>query len=251
MKANKRFICVYIKDKENPADAKKDTCCSTTMRIFNVFIKLIFLGILALLCMGAYEIGVSTLIYRPRGQFLTVPLSDNSNRTLKIHYICEGGTNASKNLPTFVFEGDGAHSHADYLGLQRLLTKAGRRSCIWDKAGLGYSDFLYADMLAPANYSSLYYNRFLRALVARGERAPFVWVAWGGGGSFVYSYALQQPDMVKSITYLDAYPPQFEWTSVAKLKNYTIDQTKSFIDRDMIYRYPTQKTITLQHDSNL
>lgn len=163
---------------------------------------------------------------------MKVPLSDASNRSLNIHYLCDGPKNSSH--ATFVFEGGTSNTHIDYLALQKLLTKEGRRSCIWDKAGAGYSDFLFADM--AGNYS-LYYDTFVRQLAAMGELTPFIWVAWGDGGSLVYEYATKSPDMVASITYLDAYPPQFEWTSRAFVNNLTNNQINSFINLDMIKRY--------------
>lgn len=190
--------------------------------------------------MGAFEIGIQTFKYPARGKFMSVKLADNSNRSLRIHYLCSGPSNSSQ--PTFVFEGDGAHGHADYLGLQRLMSRAGRRSCIWDKAGLGYSDFLFSDMVG-ANYS-LYYDRFVRELVARGEKAPFVWVAWGAGGSIVYSYAQKSPDMVASITLVDSYPAQYEWNSTATLKKMTKSQIDSYVSFDMAKRQES-KTLFL------
>ena len=77
--------------------------------------------------------------FKPRGKFLRVPLADNSGRHLKIHYKCDGPLNG----PVFMFEGSGSHGMADYFGLQQILKENNRRSCIWDKPGLGYSDYLY------------------------------------------------------------------------------------------------------------
>ena len=81
-----------------------------------------------------------------------------------------------------MLEGDNSHGYADYLHLQQLLKQHNRRSCIWDKAGLGYSDFMYADMYND----SLYYHNFIQMIA--DDHTNIAWVAWGGGGSLVYDY---------------------------------------------------------------
>lgn len=164
---------------------------------------------------------------------MTVPLSDNSGRSLRIHYLCAGPSNSSS--PTILFESDYSHGYADFYGLQLLLTQAGRRSCIWDKPGLGYSDFLFSDMNTFNNYL-LYYNNFIRTL-ARTERAPFVWVGWGGGGSIVYDFASRNSDLFASITYLDVYPVRTEWVTPSVLKNLTLEQTDALVKSDMANRF--------------
>ena len=226
----KRFIWnIFYLPKEQSPD-QKDSCRKTSFRILNVLLKLFWLGILGLLCNGGFEIGFRKLWYPARGKFMNVPLNDQSGRFLRIHYLCEGPENSSH--PIIFFEGDVGQSLVDFVDLQQLMVKAGRRSCIWDKAGAGYSDFLFEDMVG--NYS-LYYHNFVRELVARGEKAPFIWVAWGNeGASLVYSYALQSPEMVNSITYLDVLPPKFELNAPVFLKNLTGSELKSFIRFEMI-----------------
>jgi hypothetical protein len=131
-----------------------------------------------------------------------------------------------------MFESDGSHSYVDFLGLQSLLTLSNRRSCIWDKAGLGYSDFLYADMYD----NSLYYHNFIKLI---GEKEPFNFVGWGGGGSIIYNYASERPEMFKSITLLDTYPLKFEWTTPAVLKNWSDSELNGYINSDLAKRFQT------------
>lgn len=96
-----------------------------------------------------------------------------------------------------MFEGDSTQSYADYLQIQTLLKSKNRRSCVWDKAGLGHSDYLYSDMY---NHT-LYYQNFLSLI---NETQPFIFVGSGRhGASLVYEYASQHPQMVHSITLLE------------------------------------------------
>ena len=99
-------------------------------------------------------------------------LDDNTDRHLKIHYLCDGPQNSS--LPTFLFEGDDSHGLADYLSVQKLMKNNSLRSCIWDKPGLGFSDYLYDNM---QNYSIIYHN-FISSL---NEKPPYIFVGWGAG----------------------------------------------------------------------
>lgn len=114
-----------------------------------------------------------------------------------------------------------------------LLVKENRRSCIWDKPGLGYSDFMFADM---KDYK-LYYDTFIRTVARIENQKKFIFVAWGGGGLQVYEYASQSPDMVHSMTFLDVAPARIEWTTQAVLKNLTAKQLDQLIAQDMRGRF--------------
>lgn len=89
-------------------------------------------------------------------------------------------------------DADGSHGLPDFYGIQAYLAQAGRRSCIWDKPGLGWSDSYYADQ--GPDPMTFYHNM----ITAFGEKGPFIFVGWGGGGEIVYAYALQHPEMVSS-----------------------------------------------------
>ena len=56
-------------------------------------------------------------------------------RSLRTHFLCDGPINDS--FPVFMFEGDGSHGIGDWRGIQMLMKEKNRRSCIWDKPGLG------------------------------------------------------------------------------------------------------------------
>ncbi len=159
-----------------------------------------------------------------------MPLSDNTGRTIKIHYLCDGPTNSSS--PTFMFEGDNSHGYADYLYLQQLLKQHNRRSCIWDKAGLGYSDYMYSDMYN----NSLYYHNFVRMI----DEKNIAWVAWGGGGSLVYDYLFTHSNISSnniSITLIDAYPTGIEWRTPYVLKKWSNDTLIKYVTDDMTKRF--------------
>lgn len=88
--------------------------CVTCLGVINFLLKLVFLVVLGLLANGAATMAVSSLKYPPRGKFLNIRLNDTSGRSLRVHYLCDGPLNDTH--PTFVFEGDGSHGYADYLG---------------------------------------------------------------------------------------------------------------------------------------
>lgn len=119
----------------------------------------------------------------------------------------------------FLFEGNASYGLADYLGIQALLKQNNRRSCIWDKPGLGYSDYLLTEM---KDYSTMYTN----LINSIGETGPFAFVGWGAGGSILYEYANKNPSVFKSLTFLDASPTGIEFTIPATLKGWTDAQLK-------------------------
>jgi pimeloyl-ACP methyl ester carboxylesterase len=238
-----------------------DGCCIWLTRLVNIALKLLGLVLIGLLANGAVVNGIGTLRYvddsllfqsnlifylnlldsigcnlryPARGSYVRVDLGDGTGRTIRLHYFCHGPKNSS--LPVIVFEGSGSHAHADYLSLQALLSVRGRRSCVWDRAGLGYSDFMYADM---RNDSSYYHNFLTAMLIGGGERAPFVLVGWGGGAMFIYEYASKHPQMVHSLVYLDASPPGIEWNSTAFARNLSASALEHFKRVDLVQRYIT------------
>ncbi len=198
--------------------------------------KCFALILMLLLSLGALILGFGTLLYPPRGSFVMVNTGDETGRAQKVLFHCDGPKNDS--LPVFLFEGDGSHGIGDYLGIQSLMVQAGRRSCIWDKPGLGYSDYLFSDQ---KDYSKMYHN----LITSLNEKGPFVFVAfvvkhflcvvskhcirWGGGAEIVYPYAKEHPEMVKSLVLLDAYPINIEFRAQQVLKNWTIEQYESSV----------------------
>jgi len=149
---------------------------------------------------------------------MDVKLDNSTDRTIKVHYLCDGPAN---NKPVFLFEGSASHGLADYLNLQILLKEQNRRSCIWDKPGIGYSDYVKPSI---KTFQTFYHN----LITSLGEQGPFEFVGWGGGGPFLYEYTSKHPEMVKSLTFLDVSPVNIEFKIKAELNNWTDSQTESY-----------------------
>ena len=195
------------------------------IRTLIIILKIFGLLFLCFILSGSIVIGAGTVKYPARGNIANVALNDNTGRSLKIHYLCSGPKNSTE--PVILFEGDGSHGLADYLILQDLLAQKNRRSCAWDKPGLGYSDYLYTDM---TDYWLIYHN-LIKQL---NENGPFVFVAWGGGGQIVYEYASQHPEMIRSLIFLDVYPNNIEFKVPFILKNWTQTQYEQY-KQDLLY----------------
>lgn len=130
-----------------------------------------------------------------------------------------------------MFEGSASHGLADYLSLQTLLKENNRRSCIWDKPGLGFSDYLYTDLKSPMTYYDNMINGF-------GETANgYSFVGWGGGGEIIYEYASKYPQKVKDITLLDASPNNIEFDIPRILKNWTQSQYDDYKSSQIASRF--------------
>ncbi len=194
---------------------KKPSRIYTVLYGFNLFVRIVVFIFMLLLISGALTLGIGTVLYPPRGKFINFELGDGSGRTQCIHAYCDGPINDTH--PTIFFEGDFAHGYADYLGLQKLLTERGRRSCSWDKIGLGFSDLSFSDQ---KNESS-WYHEFIEAL---RERPPYVFVGWGGGSSIIYNYAVHHRELIHSLVLLDAYDANEDWITHHTLKNWTRSQ---------------------------
>jgi len=156
--------------------------------------------------------------YPARGNYIDVRLDNTTDRTIKVHYLCDSPAN---NKPVFLFEGSVSHGLADYLNLQILLKEQNRRSCIWNKPGLGYSDYVLTSI---KSFQPFYHN----LITSLGEKGPFEFVGWGAGGSFLYEYASNHPEMFKSLTFLDVSPVNIEFKIKGELNNWTDSQTESY-----------------------
>lgn len=72
------------------------------------------------------------------------------------------GQNTS--LPTLIFESDGSHGIGDWFGILNALETGGdHKVCVWDKPGLGFSDYLYADQLEESQY----YDQLFQNLIEK------------------------------------------------------------------------------------
>ncbi|KAG2388515.1 hypothetical protein C9374_000679 [Naegleria lovaniensis] len=207
-----------IREKSSPAASKVVACLHVTCIVMHVMLRVLLLLFMILLMVGAIN-AAYIVNYPMKGKLVKVELNDGSGRFQNIHYLCAGPK--ENNSFTFLLEGDFSHGYADYWDIQQHLTSLGRRSCIYDKPGLGYSDYLYKGQTDEATF---YYN-FLTSI---GENMPFVLVGWGGGGHLIYKFAHKHPELVKSLTFLDVFPPGIEFTSIRDLKNLTQSQYEQY-----------------------
>lgn len=199
-------------------------CCSC-LKVW-IFINAIFMiFFLALLTNGALIEGQAPK-FPPRGKFVTVSLADGAQQ--RIHYLCEGPQSTTHD--TILFDADGSHGMSDFWGMQKFLTAAGRRVCVFDKPGLGWSDYW---RVSQNLNSSTFYHQFLTSI---GERAPFVLAGWGGGGEIVWEYANQHPEMVSAIIFMDVYSSGIEWREIQYSRNLTDDQMRSRRSLDIMGR---------------
>ncbi|EFC40303.1 predicted protein [Naegleria gruberi] len=185
----------------------------------NSVLRTVSIVILLLLAFGAVNLANIVNISK-RGRMVKVKLNDGSERVQKIHLICDGPKESNQSS-TFIFESDFSHNYADFSDIQTYMTQLGRRSCIFDKPGLGFSDYLFKDQ---KNVSTFYHN-FMQSI---GEQPPYIFVGWGGGGSIIYQYARDHPEMVKSLTFLDVFPDGIEFTSAKILKKLTESEYEAF-----------------------
>ena len=80
-------------------------------------------------------------------------------------------------------------------------------------------------------------------LTSFGEKKPFALVGWGGGGPLIYHYAYEHPEMVKSLTFLDAYPANIEFKVPFILKNWTQSQLEDYKNKEFASRQSLIKII--------
>ncbi|KAJ3274092.1 hypothetical protein HDV01_003585 [Terramyces sp. JEL0728] len=100
------------------------------------------------------------------------------------------------------------HGIVDFYGLQynlNAINYTNRRVCTFDNIGFGWSQDSF-------NKQFTNYEYFYRLLRASGESEPWHIVAWGGGGSAASAIATNHTSSIKSVTYIETYPPGIEFT---------------------------------------
>lgn len=96
---------------------------------------------------------------------LSLPLT-LTDRKYRINYECRGTTNAS--LPTFVMQVGGGHVMCEMVPLEEILLSQGRRVCLWEHPGMGYSSARYkGDLEIDADL----FDAVMRSI---GEPGPFI-----------------------------------------------------------------------------
>jgi len=164
--------------------------------------------LLVLNCWGSWTLAAGVLAYPPPGG-ITATKGVTTGLQQNIHWQCAGTKQPGR--ATIVLESDGSHGVTDFYCLFESLAALGRRVCIWDKPGLGWSgpiqsgqDFFSIEGMAEAE------AQFISALPS-DDRDGLIALGWGGGGGMVVSYASKNLDKVKGLGFIDVYPPNFEW----------------------------------------
>ena len=138
-------------------------------------------------------------------------LVDIGGRRLRL--VCEGPAKSADGAPTVVFEAGAFGFAADWSVVQARLAERGRRSCAYDRAGLGFSD------PGPQPRDGLAVAGDLEALLAAaGEPGPYVLVGHSMAGLYVRLFAARNPDKVAGVVLVDAATP--EASEHAELRNF-------------------------------
>ena len=178
-------------------------------------VQLVVMFIAALLAAGGISSAFSASFPAP-GRFISVYF-DGANRNASLQVYCIGTTNSSQ--ATIFLVSSSAHGIVDFYGLQFYLNSINgtdRRVCSFDRLGFGWSQDAFADQFS--NYQFVY-NLFL----ATGEPSPWNVVGWGEGGSILAYLASQYSSSIKSVTFLEAYPPGVEFDAYGYMNG--LDQT--------------------------
>lgn len=124
--------------------------------------------------------------YPPSGKLIDV-------REFKMHIHCEG-----EGSPTVILEsGLGAYSLAWWTIRQTIAQET--RTCVYDRASMGWSDFTNTIGTSDTIVSNLH-----TLLANADESPPYILVGHSAGGIYVRTYAEQYPDDVAGIILLDS-----------------------------------------------
>ena len=115
--------------------------------------------------------------------------------------VCEGP--AAGSGPTVLFEAGAFGFSADWGAVQESLTKAGQRSCAYDRAGLGQSDPGPAPRDANAVVSDLE-----KLLSAANEPGPFIYVGHSMAGVYARLFTARNANRVAGVVLVDAASPE-------------------------------------------
>lgn len=118
-----------------------------------------------------------------------------------MHLICEGP--AAGSGPTVLFEAGAFGFSADWGAVQEGLTKAGQRSCAYDRAGLGQSDPGPGPRDANAIVGDLE-----RLLTVANEPGPYIYVGHSMAGVYARLFTARNADKVAGLVLVDAASPE-------------------------------------------
>jgi pimeloyl-ACP methyl ester carboxylesterase len=142
------------------------------------------------------------------------------------------------------FQQQQAHGVVDLYGVQSSLVSSGRRVCTIDNPGFAWSGDVQRN--SQSNGELYLYP----VITASGEKLPFVFAAWGGGGSLALQYGTANPTNVAGIVFLAVNPAGIEHIYYLNQTGISNDALAAYRKLDYS-RYPllTKSCSTLQNYS--
>ncbi|KAJ3128635.1 hypothetical protein HK098_003842 [Nowakowskiella sp. JEL0407] len=198
-----RSISTETGESEKPASKEPFPLKFRILSGFVYFLKVVVLFIVALLTAGAVSIAIAFSFPAPGRSVSVFFEGANQNGTMQLY--CTGKTNSS--MPTTFIFSTSAHGIVDMYGLQYYLTtlkSANRRVCVNDPIGFGWSQDAFEGQFTSFEFL---YNLMLQS----GEPSPWNLVGWGGGGSAITYLAAKHPSNIKTISFIETYPPGIEF----------------------------------------
>jgi len=178
----------------------------TTFRVCNCVIQSIMLLLVLLLSIGTMLATVQAIWMFIEGQSVHMPgtIYRIHNGKQRMHMLCKGAPNAKNGtnpLPTVIIEsGLGVESPTVYWNdIQNQLALLLIRVCVYDRAGVGWSDA----GAYPRDSNSIV-NDLKQLLDKAGEKGPFVLVGHSFGGYNVRVFTSQYPDQVSGLMLVDS-----------------------------------------------
>lgn len=154
----------------------------------------ITIGIIALLLI----LGISGMLYQRQAmasdlEAYPAPGEMVDVGDFQMHLHCEG-----TGSPTIVFEAGLGDYSASWWTVRETITQEAR-TCVYDRAGLGWSDFTNSIASSDDVVENLH-----TLLQNAGETAPYIFVGHSAGGVSVREYAQQYPDDVVGLVLVDS-----------------------------------------------
>lgn len=118
----------------------------------------------------------------------------------RLHAVCQG----SRTAPFVLYDAGAFGIYTDGWWLMQDL-KRDHRVCLYDRAGLGWSDAVPKGVSPDPDWHVEDMRRLRRAL---GENAPFVLVGHSMAGIRLHAYANSYPDELRGLIFVDAARPQ-------------------------------------------
>lgn len=142
--------------------------------------------------------------YKYPGELYNVPSSEKThNIKIRMHIHCTGPISSTK--PTILIEGAFGESGYLYEGLQSEL-KSNWRTCIYDRAGYGWSDVAPLGSATPeTNAYRLNYLLNVAGEFSSSSTGTLILVGHKEGGEMMQVYANIYPSRVAGLALLDSY----------------------------------------------